>query len=123
MRIPRPARRAAIAAALAVYLPGAALAQAAVEANDRSVLRVCADPGGLPFSDDKGEGFENRIAALLADKLGVPLQYTWYPNSVGFLRNTLHAHRCDLVAGIVSGADLVLSTNPYYRSSYVIVTR
>jgi quinoprotein dehydrogenase-associated probable ABC transporter substrate-binding protein len=112
-----------LAAALMLCLPPAAQSQKAAEADERTALRVCADPSGLPFSNDKGEGFENRIAALFAGKLGVPLQYTWYPNSVGFLRNTLRARRCDLVVGIVSGADLVQSTNPYYRSSYVIVTR
>lgn len=116
-------RRTAIATALTLCLPAAAAPQAPAEADDRAALRVCADPSGLPFSNEQGEGFENRIAALFARKLGVPLQYTWYPNSVGFLRNTLRARRCDLVIGIVSGADLVQSTNPYYRSSYVIVTR
>ncbi|HKU95556.1 MAG TPA: substrate-binding domain-containing protein [Vineibacter sp.] len=112
-----------IAAVLIASAPFSAPAQTSGEPADRSALRVCADPGGLPFSNDKDEGFENRIAALFAKKLNVPLQYTWYPNSVGFLRNTLRARRCDLVVGIVTGADLVLNTNPYYRSSYVIVTR
>jgi len=113
----------AIAGGLVSSLTSPTLAQAPSEPAERSALRVCADPSGLPFSNDKDEGFENRIAALFAQKLNVPLQYTWYPNSVGFLRNTLRARRCDLVAGIVTGADLVLNTNPYYRSSYVIVTR
>jgi len=93
------------------------------EAVDRSTLRVCADPSNLPFSNDKGEGFENKIAELLAAKLNVPLKYIWYPNTVGFLRNTLRARRCDLVMGIVTGAEMVQSTNPYYRSTYVMVTR
>jgi quinoprotein dehydrogenase-associated probable ABC transporter substrate-binding protein len=93
------------------------------EAVDRSNFRVCSDPSNLPFSNDKGEGFENKIAELLAAKLGVPLKYTWYPNSVGFLRNTLRVRRCDIVMGIVTGADLVQNTNPYYRSAYVMVSR
>lgn len=93
------------------------------EAVDRSALRVCSDPANPPFSNDKGEGFENKIAELLAAKLGVPLRYTWFPNSTGFLRMTLRARRCDLVLGIVVGADLVQNTNPYYRSGYVLVTR
>jgi quinoprotein dehydrogenase-associated probable ABC transporter substrate-binding protein len=93
------------------------------EAVDRSAFRVCSDPSNLPFSNDKGEGFENKIAELLAAKLGVPLKYTWYPNSIGFLRNTLRVRRCDIVMGIVTGADLVQNTNPYYRSAYVMVTR
>ncbi|MEZ5833839.1 MAG: substrate-binding domain-containing protein [Dongiaceae bacterium] len=93
------------------------------EAVDRSALRVCSDPGNMPFSNTKEEGFENKIADLLAGKLGVPVRYTWFPQATGFLRNTLRARRCDLVVGMVSGAELVLSTNPYYRSAYVMVTR
>jgi quinoprotein dehydrogenase-associated probable ABC transporter substrate-binding protein len=122
--IPRPR---AIALALAAILPLAfgAGARAAdhVEAVDRTALRVCADPANLPFSNEKLEGFENKIADLIAKDLKVPARYTWYPDATGFLRNTLDARRCDLVMGIVSGAELVLNTNPYYRSSYVIVTR
>jgi quinoprotein dehydrogenase-associated probable ABC transporter substrate-binding protein len=121
--IPLSIRRGAIAAALTSCLSAAALSQTTGGADDGPALRVCADPSGLPFSNDKGEGLENRIATLFANKLDLPLHYTWYPNSVGFLRNTLRARRCDLVMGIASGADMVLSTNPYYRSSYVIVTR
>ncbi|MGK9170528.1 substrate-binding domain-containing protein [Inquilinus limosus] len=116
-------------AALAL-LAGAVLLSAPIraepprpEAIDRSALRVCADPANLPFSNDKGEGFENRIAELLASRLGVPVRYTWYPNSTGFLRMTLRARRCDLVMGIAAGADMVQNTNPYYRSGYVMVTR
>jgi quinoprotein dehydrogenase-associated probable ABC transporter substrate-binding protein len=93
------------------------------EAVDRSAFRVCSDPANLPFSNDKGEGFENKIAELLAKKLNVPLKYTWYPNTVGFLRNTLRVRRCDVVMGIVTGAEMVQTTNPYYRSVYVMVTR
>jgi len=100
-----------------------ALAADQPEAVDHSSLRVCSDPSNLPFSNDKGEGFENKIAELLATKLALPLKYIWYPNSVGFLRNTLRVRRCDLVMGIVTGADLVQNTNPYYRSAYVMVTR
>ena len=109
--------------ALAAVIPTAALAVDQPEAVDRSVLRVCSDPGNLPFSNEKGEGFENKIAELLATKLGVQVKYTWFPQAVGFLRNTLRVRRCDLVIGIASGAELVLSTNPYYRSTYVMVTR
>jgi quinoprotein dehydrogenase-associated probable ABC transporter substrate-binding protein len=104
--------------------PGpAALAVDQPEAVDHSALRVCSDPGNMPFSNVKSEGFENKIAELLAEKLGVPVRYTWFPQATGFLRNTLRARRCDLVIGIASGAELVLNTNPYYRSTYVMVTR
>jgi quinoprotein dehydrogenase-associated probable ABC transporter substrate-binding protein len=123
----RRGKAAAIPALLSAVLlltpipPGRAADHA--EAVDRSALRVCADPSSLPFSNEKLQGFENKIADLLAKSLKVPVRYTWYPDSTGFLRNTLDARRCDLVMGIVSGAELVLNTNPYYRSSYVIVTR
>ena len=107
----------------ALLVAASAWADDQPEAVDRSSLRVCSDPSNLPFSNDKGEGFENKIAELLASKLGVPLKYIWYPNSVGFLRNTLRVRRCDIVMGIVTGADLVQNTNPYYRSAYVMVSR
>jgi quinoprotein dehydrogenase-associated probable ABC transporter substrate-binding protein len=113
----------AIAFAAIVLAIGTARAADRVEAVDRSALRVCADPSSLPYSNDKGEGFENKIADLMAKDLKVPVRYTWYPNTVGFLRNTLQARRCDLVIGIVAGAEMVLNTNPYYRSSYAIATR
>lgn len=106
-----------------LVLCGWARAADTVEAVDHSALRVCADPHNLPFSDQQGAGFENKIAELFAQNLQIPLRYVWYPNTVGFLRNTLRARQCDIVMGIVSGAELVQSTNPYYRSSYVIVTR
>jgi quinoprotein dehydrogenase-associated probable ABC transporter substrate-binding protein len=118
----RAAALALLAGAVLLSGPGRA-EPARPEAIDRSALRVCADPANLPFSDDKDGGFENRIAELLAEKLGVPVRYTWYPNSTGFLRMTLRARRCDLVMGIVAGADLVQNSNPYYRSGYVLVTR
>ena len=103
--------------------PARAMAADHIEAVDRTTLRVCSDPASLPFSNHKQQGFENKIADLLAQDLKVPVNYTWYPDATGFLRNTLNARRCDLVMGIASGAELVLNTNPYYRSCYVIVTR
>jgi mxaJ protein len=93
------------------------------ELVDQSRLRVCADPSNLPFSNQAGEGFENKIAELLAGKLGRELSYTWYPQSVGFVRNTLGAARCDLVIGIATTNELLQNSNPYYRSSYVLVQR
>lgn len=113
--------------ALAALL-GFGLAKAAVSAEPadtvaRTALRVCADPANLPFSNDKGEGFENKIASLFADRLGLPLEYVFFPDTVGFVRNTLRARRCDLVMGSVASADQVQSTAPYYRSAYVMLTR
>lgn len=96
---------------------------ATAEAVDRSSLRVCADPSNLPFSNQAGEGFENKIAELLANELDVPVRYTWFPQATGFVRNTLMARKCDLVIGISLGFELLQNTNPYYRSSYSLVYR
>lgn len=84
-------------------------------------LRVCADPNNLPFSNQRLEGFENKIAELLAKEFQAELQYTWWPQRRGFLRNTLHAGSCDVVMGIPASFDSVLTTQPYYRSTYVFV--
>jgi quinoprotein dehydrogenase-associated probable ABC transporter substrate-binding protein len=107
-------------------LIGKACAQAddaAIELVDPEVLRVCADPRDLPFSDQEGRGLENKIAELLAQKLGKTLAYTYYPNSTGFVRNTLAAHRCDLIIEMPQGDDIVQVTNPYYRTSYALVSK
>src|SRR5256885_14086196 len=87
----------------------------------RTALRVCGDPANLPFSNDKGEGFENKIADIVAGELKVPVEYTWFPQAAGFIRQTLFAKRCDVVIGYAQGDDLVLNTNPYYRSTYTLV--
>jgi quinoprotein dehydrogenase-associated probable ABC transporter substrate-binding protein len=84
-------------------------------------LRVCADPSDMPFSDQKGEGFENKIANIIADELKVPVKYTWYPKSMGFIRMTLSAKRCDLVIGWGQGDDIVLNTNAIYRSTSALL--
>jgi mxaJ protein len=86
-------------------------------------LRVCADPNNLPFSNDKGEGFENRLAELVAHGLGTTLEYAWRPQRRGFVRNTLNEGRCDLIVGVPAGYDPVRTTAPYYRSTYVFVYR
>jgi quinoprotein dehydrogenase-associated probable ABC transporter substrate-binding protein len=111
-----------------ILVPAKLLAQQAIERPELSIelidpkmLRVCADPHNMPFSTDKGEGFENKIAELLAEKLGKVLAYSWYPQAPGFVRNTLAAHKCDLIMGIPQGDDLVQVTNPYYRTTYALV--
>ena len=86
-------------------------------------LRVCSDPNNLPFSNRRLEGFENRIAELVAKDLGAELRYTWWPQRRGFVRNTLNAGECDLVPGIASQMEMLATTRPYYRSTYVFVTR
>ena len=94
-----------------------------LELVDPNVLRVCADPNNLPFSNEKGEGFENKLVELLAAKLDKKLAYVWYPQATGFVRNTLGAHRCDLIPGFPQGDELVQSTNPYYRTAYALVIK
>jgi quinoprotein dehydrogenase-associated probable ABC transporter substrate-binding protein len=89
----------------------------------RDELRVCADPHNMPFSDEQHEGFENKIAELLGRDLSLPVHYVWFPQVIGFVRNTLGARRCDLVIGIVAGDDLMQTTTPYYYTGYVIVYR
>jgi mxaJ protein len=86
-------------------------------------LRVCADPNNLPFSNSRREGFENRIADLIARDMGRTVKYTWWAQRRGFVRNTLNAGDCDLIVGVPASFDLTAVTNPYYRSSYVFVTR
>ncbi|MBZ9991148.1 substrate-binding domain-containing protein [Mesorhizobium sp. BH1-1-5] len=86
-------------------------------------LRVCADPNNLPFSNAAGQGFENRIAEIIAGDLGAKLTYTWWAQRRGFVRNTLKAGLCDLVPGTPANLEMLRTTKPYYRSSYVFVTR
>jgi quinoprotein dehydrogenase-associated probable ABC transporter substrate-binding protein len=112
----------AIAAALA---PLFAFGQPAADAE--RVLRVCSDPNNLPFSNRAGEGFENKIAELFARELGWKLEYTWFPQRMGFIRNTLRARepnsnrfKCDLVMGVPVGFELAATTQPYYRSVYAL---
>jgi quinoprotein dehydrogenase-associated probable ABC transporter substrate-binding protein len=90
---------------------------------DRSALKVCADPNNLPFSNEKKEGFENKIAEVMGAALGLKVEYTWFPQVIGFVRNTLQAHRCDLVMGTVAGDDIMQTTNPYYYTTYVMLYR
>lgn len=85
-------------------------------------LRVCADPNRLPYSNRAGEGFENRIARWLGRELHARLQYTWWPQGRGFLRNTLNAGVCDMMIGAPLGLPGVRSTQPYYRSSFAFVS-
>ncbi|MDB4883118.1 MAG: quinoprotein dehydrogenase-associated transporter substrate-binding protein [Gemmatimonadetes bacterium] len=87
------------------------------------VLRVCADPNNLPFSNEKQQGFENRIAELVAREMNAELRYTWWAQRRGYIRNSLRAGLCDLFIGMPTGLDMVLVTRPYYRSIYAFVTR
>jgi quinoprotein dehydrogenase-associated probable ABC transporter substrate-binding protein len=109
------------------FLPSNALAQgaglgAAGELVDPDILRVCADPSDMPFTDKNGQGFENKLAEMVAAKTGrKSVAYTWFPAIPGFVRNTLGANRCDIIMGYPQGGDQVQNTNPYYRTAYVLV--
>lgn len=115
----------ALMALVAGILSGIGTAQAAdgnyADLVNRKVLRVCSDPANMPFSNNKGEGFENKIAEIIADELKLKTEYRYLPSSAGFVRQTLAAKRCDIIIGTVQGEDLVLNTNHYYRSTYVLV--
>jgi quinoprotein dehydrogenase-associated probable ABC transporter substrate-binding protein len=125
----RRARLIAVAIGFAILsFAGRAIAQApglgaSGELVDPKTFRVCADPRNLPFSDEAGAGFENKVAALFAQKLGEPASYTYFPQVIGFVRNTLNALRCDVIIGVAVGDDLVQTTNPYYRTTYALVFR
>jgi len=125
-RLGAGARALGLAAVLLALPDAYALAQdqglgAAIELVDPKVLRVCADPHNLPFSNEAGEGFENKIAELLGRKLGRPVVYTFFPQIIGFYRNTLNAYRCDVVIGVVKGDEMVQTTTPYYHTTYALV--
>ena len=91
-------------------------------------LKICDDPNNLPFSNDKGEGFENRISEILARNLGLPLEIFHYPQRINIVRNTIRfklpnesEYRCDLLTGVPSDFTAVATTQPYFRSTYVLV--
>lgn len=97
-------------------------------ANERDVLKVCADPNSMPLSNEKQEGYENRIAQVIADDLGIPLEFTWFPQRRGFVRHTLRKkdpatgqELCDLIIGVPESFELAITTEPYYRSTYALV--
>jgi quinoprotein dehydrogenase-associated probable ABC transporter substrate-binding protein len=116
-------KRAPVAALFALLLAAGAAPVSAPEIVDRSELKVCADPNNLPFSDEKKEGFENKIADLLGTELGLKVDYVWFPQVIGFVRNTLRTRLCDLVMGTVAGDEIMQTTNPYYFTTYVMFYR
>lgn len=109
----------AIAAAMLAMQPAASL--------EREAFRVCADPNNLPFSHKNLQGFENKLADLWGQRLGLQVQYTWFPQRIGFVRNTLRSkneddeYKCDVVMGVAAGYDQLMTTKPYYRSTYALV--
>lgn len=131
-RISRPAiiltsLAALLACGLVALYPVRAYAQdsdkGALELVDPNVFRACGDPRNLPFSDDKGEGFENKLAELFAAKLGKKLSYTYFPQATGFVRKTLGEYHCDIIMGFPQGDDQAQVTIPYYRTTYALVTK
>jgi mxaJ protein len=107
-------------AALALMAAAPARAQ---PASAPEPLRVCADPNNLPFSNERGEGFENRIARIVADELGRPVEWVWRAQRRGYVREGLNGGECDLIPGVASSLEMLATTRPYYRSTYVFVTR
>jgi quinoprotein dehydrogenase-associated probable ABC transporter substrate-binding protein len=100
------------------------------ESNREKVLRVCADPDNLPLSNDRGEGYENKIAERLAQDLGRTIEYTYFPQRMGFVRNTLRRQdpmtqqfKCDVIIGVPKGYELTATTRPYMRSTYALLFR
>lgn len=111
---------------LCACLAGGAIAQdsgptGSIELVDPNVLRVCADSNNMPFTNEKQEGFENRLAEFLAGKLGKIVSYTYFPMVTGFVRKTLGEYKCDVILGYPQGDELVQNTNAYYRTSYALV--
>ncbi len=112
---------ALVSLAAPAFAQGREPPEISIELVDPKVLRVCADPHNLPFSNDKGEGLENKLAELFAAKLDKKVAYTFFPQATGFVRMTLGSHRCDVIMGFPQGDDLAQSTNPYYRTAYALI--
>src|SRR5690348_4579607 len=107
----------------ALLLPEPKLAVAQQTPSQHRILRIAADPNNLPFSNERREGFENKIAELIARELNADLQYVWRAQRRGFFRETLKEGNCDLVMGVPAQFEQALTTVPYYRSTYVFVSR
>lgn len=111
---------------------GLCLAVLSYSASAAEAFKVCADPLNPPYSSKRQDGFENKIAELFAKEQGQKLEYTWFPQRIGFIRNTLTApvndkevdskeFKCDVVMNVPEGSDMTLTTEPYYRSTYVLL--
>jgi quinoprotein dehydrogenase-associated probable ABC transporter substrate-binding protein len=115
-------RSVAVACAALAILFGAAGGAGAGPAAS-GLLRVCADPDNMPFSSAEGQGFENKLAELIAEKLEARLEYSWFAEESGYVPNTMGRGACDLVMGYAQGTGLIEDTNPYYYTSYVLIYR
>lgn len=119
-------KRVLVLAAAALSLAGLPLvaqAQDKPAAEADNTFRVCADPNNLPFSNEAGEGFENKLAELIAGALHEKVAYVWHAQRRGFIRETLKAKHCDVIMGMPTQIDMLATTSPYYRSTYVFVSR
>jgi quinoprotein dehydrogenase-associated probable ABC transporter substrate-binding protein len=117
-----------LAAALLCARPGGLRAQqgnnsGSLELVDPNVFRACEDPRNMPFSNEKGEGFENKLAEMFAAKLGKKLSFTYFPQATGFVRMTLASFKCDVIIGFPQGDDQAQITIPYYRTTYALITK
>ncbi len=108
---------------LLVSFPACAADPSKGELRSQTAFRVCADPANLPFSNERGQGFENKVAELFGSALGLPVTYAWHPQTIGFVRNTLGAQACDVIMAVTSAHELVQNTRFYYRSTYVLLYR
>ena len=117
----RPERHSRLSRILARYSMAATLAASTMASAAN--LRVCADPNNLPFSNERGQGFENELARLAAHDLGLGVQFVWWPQHGRYLKKTLFGGLCDVVIGVPAKMDRLATTRPYYRSSYVFVWR
>jgi mxaJ protein len=118
-----PGLRLLVTIGACLGLAVALLAASGGGAKSAGSLRVCADPDNMPFSDEKGEGFENKLAELIAQKLDAQVEYTWFAEASGYVPNTVGSNACDLVMGYAQGTGLIEDTNPYYYTSYVLIYR
>jgi mxaJ protein len=105
------------------HLTAVFLSLCSLTASAAPILRVCADPNNLPYSDQQEKGFENQLATMIANDLGMQVIYTWFPQRGSFFRKTLDAGKCDVVMGVPAGMKGIDTTQPYYRSGYVFVSR
>lgn len=123
-RMRRPAERTRLLHLFAIALCVFGFLGASIEAAPGAApLRACADPDNLPFSNEKGEGFENKLAELIAERLGRTLEYAWFNESTGYAPSTMGEGACDLVMGYAQGTGLIEDSNPYYYTSYALITR
>ncbi len=121
--MPHTGSAAALFGAACLLAASPSLAQQSPDLVSQTELRVCADPHDLPFSNEQQQGFENKIASLVAHDLDLKLSYTWFPDSQGFVRATLMQHRCDVIMGTVAGVEDMATTDAYYHTGYVMLTR